>query len=85
MGNAVVKTADGQTVTVLEQHEELLHRTREKLLDLTGSEIVAMDLLARLEAAVIDTMEAAKIRARERQGLFTFALNQFLVDPKADE
>lgn len=81
MGKSLIKTSDGEVVTILDAHEDLQHTVRELLVALTGSEIKAMDVLSRLESSIIDTLEAAKIKPRERQKLFTFALHQFLVDP----
>lgn len=79
MGNAIIKSEFGETV--LDEQQELVIQVQEKLTAMTGNAVVAMDIAARHERAVISALQAAKLKPRDQQHLYSIALRQFLVDP----
>lgn len=82
-GTSMIRSEHGNTI--LDDQTELIIQVQRKLTELTSSEIVAMDIAARLERAIIDTMQLAKFKPREQQHYYSFAMNQFLVDPVPKE
>ena len=85
MGTNVVKSEHG--TTVLDDQSELVIQMHDKLKDLiegeAGEGLVALDIAARFEHAVISTLQAHGIKPRQHQHLYSVALRQFLTDPKS--
>lgn len=77
--HAMVRTAIGETK--LDEQQELIIRVREKLTAITGQSAPALDIAARLEKAILDTLDASGMKPRDVQHFYSVAMNQFLVDP----
>jgi hypothetical protein len=81
-GKSVVRTEYG--VTILDEQSELVIQVQEKLTGIaTDAEpgIVALDIQARFQRATFAMLQAAKLKPRDQQHLYSIGLRQFLTDP----